>query len=1502
MTKAHTAGLLVLASLAAIPLSAAQSASSYTGAFSQDSDQRAFFFSLSAAGTVTLRTFSYAGGMNAAGATIPQGGFDPTISVFDSTGNLIAYNRDGGCANVATDSVTGFCWDSWLQIQLPAGNYTAILTESENLPNGPTLADSFVYAGQGNFTAAPGSGAPGFWDFFPNKRTSAYALDIIGATTSQTTTITSSATLPGGIAGNSYQFTFTAVSGPGLTLTWSVAPGSLLPPGLLLNSSTGVLAGQLTSPGNYAFSVQVSDGVQTVTQAVTLNVLSSLTIINTSLPPGQVNQSYGPVAFGEAGGSGAGNWSATGLPTGIGISPFGVISGTPTVGGTFSVQVSVLDPVSGMSAQVTLPLVISYPPLQITSSGALGNFVPGANIAAAPVVIGGAQPYRWSATGLPPGFNFNSATGAFSGVAPSPGVYSFTLMVSDSQSTPAAATLPITFSVLGFTTSSLPNGSTSSAYSQTFNATGGTPPYTFTGTGVPGGLTLASSGLLSGTPAATGTFAFSVQVADSGGLKTSSPFTLVVTGASSPLAVPGGPLSDATVSTLYTNSLSASGGSAPYTWLLVGGALPTGGFSLSSTGGIIGTPKTPGTYTFTAQATDGNGTHVSGTFILNVDAAPLDFASLPSFPDGIVGTEYPLQILTATGGVAPYTFAITGTLPPGLGFSSPQISGIPTAAGTYSFTVTATDSTGKQLVANGSITINPAQAALILSQSAVPFSLTVGSAGVPTPASVPVRSSVVQQILNYSVTASPAAPWLDITGGGTTPGAIGLALDVSALSLAASPAPYQTTVNVTCLAPSPCAGAVQTIAVSLSVTDPAAQLSASSNLISFFSSTSNPVAQSQPFGIQNSGGGTLLINSVTTADTWLSVSGVPASLQSGPATIVTVTANPTGLSAGFYQSSITITSTAGTVVVPVTLNLSANALMTLSSSGAQFEAPAGNAPGISSGSFTISVTGAPSINWSASVQPGANWLSVSTPSGSATPATSGTVNFAIDPAIASGLAPQTYYGLIQVTGGAVTDSPLAFIVVLDIEPASQPPKPQLSTGGITLTSTAGSGKLSAPTVLVYASSNNPLEYQASTSTVNGSNWLSVSPSTGFASSGAPGQSVITVDTTNLTPGTYQGGVNYAFSSDAVRTVNVTLVVVGSSSPLTGSISAAAVPAQVKVGCTPSKLVPAEVGLVDNFAEQAGWPTPLVVNVLDDCGNAKADAQVVVTFSNGDPPLLLSPRDTTSGAFVGTWTPQSISRQITITSQASDTGFKPASIQITGEVTTNSAPILAQNGTVHIFTSQVGTALAPGEIVAIYGTNLAGGIMGSPTVPLSMSLGGTSVIIGGIQVPLYFVSSGQINAQVPFELAPGTYQILANTNGALSTPVSIQLGAVSPEIAVYSTGNIIAQHAADYSLVTEASPAVPGEILIFYLAGMGSTTTPVQSGVASPSSPLANATATPTLTLNGNPVPTIFAGLTPTAVGLYQIDFQVPANTPGGDLPLIVSQAGTATNMTILPVK
>ena len=140
-----------------------------------------------------------------------------------------------------------------------------------------------------------------------------------------------------------------------------------------------------------------------------------------------------------------------------------------------------------------------------------------------------------------------------------------------------------------------------------------------------------------------------------------------------------------------------------------------------------------------------------------------------------------------------------------------------------------------------------------------------------------------------------------------------------------------------------------------------------------------------------------------------------------------------------------------------------------------------------------------------------------------------------------------------------------------------------------------------------------------------------------------------------------------------------------------------------------------------------------------------------------------------------------------------------------------------------------------------------------------------------------------------------------SNGALTTPDTLDIEPVTPGVAALSNGTIIAQHV-DGSYVTATSPANPGEILTIYLAGMGLTDVSVQTGQVSPSTPLAHPTVQPTVTVNGEAAQIGFAGLTPQAVGLYQINFTVPSDAPSGNLKLVVSQGNVQSNMGTIAVQ
>ena len=297
------------------------------------------------------------------------------------------------------------------------------------------------------------------------------------------------------------------------------------------------------------------------------------------------------------------------------------------------------------------------------------------------------------------------------------------------------------------------------AYSQAVTANGGVAPYIFqmTSGALPAGIALDSSGLLSGTPSAAGSFSFGVSATDANGISGSKTYAMTV-GAPA-ITIDPSSLLAAQVNVGYSQVLTASGGTAPYSYKVTGGALPAG-LTLSSSGVLSGTPTASGSFAFTVTATDSStGTGAPfpaiGSFSLTVNAPAITIApaALPSGQDGIA---YTLVSLAASGGTAPYSYKVTaGAMPPGLMLNSAGVlSGTPTAGGSFIFTVTATDanrSTGNQAysmtISAPSITIAPSS--LSTAQAGVAYSQTLTAAGGTAPYSYKVTGGALPAGLTF---------------------------------------------------------------------------------------------------------------------------------------------------------------------------------------------------------------------------------------------------------------------------------------------------------------------------------------------------------------------------------------------------------------------------------------------------------------------------------------------------------------------------------------------------------------------------------------------------------------------------------------------------------------------------------------------------------------------------------------------------------------------------------
>ncbi len=498
------------------------------------------------------------------------------------------------------------------------------------------------------------------------------------------------------------------VAGGVAPLTWFVASGAM-PAGLSLSSS-GDITGEPSASGNFNFTVQVTDsstaaegGPATAQALISLTVDAGMKISTTSLPAGTSGVAYQAQVV-ATGGARPYTWSLTkgSEPPGLTLQPSsGVISGMPTTPGTFSFTVEATDSSSTPQCQTqTLTLTISAPgPLTITTSS-LSNATPNINYSASLQANGGIAPLAWSlASGsLPTGLSLTSS-GIISGDPTVPGSFTFAVQVIDSCPAQAGgpatvqAQLSITVvSLIDITTASLPAGTEGSAYLDQIEASGGTPPYTWsvvTGS-LPAGITLqTSSGAISGSPSATGNFSFQIRAIDSSPTPQAATQALSITiGSPAPLSLATQALLDGMVNTPYNAMMAATGGTPPYTWSIQSGPLPSNISLNGKTGAMAGTPLTMGVSDFTVKVVDSSSVPQTQTQALSLTIKAAAAACTSSGIDSVLN--------------GPYAFSLSGFTD--LGFIS--VVGSFTADGTGRVTAGEVDTNGILGAQHGNINIS----------------------------------------------------------------------------------------------------------------------------------------------------------------------------------------------------------------------------------------------------------------------------------------------------------------------------------------------------------------------------------------------------------------------------------------------------------------------------------------------------------------------------------------------------------------------------------------------------------------------------------------------------------------------------------------------------------------------------------------------------------------------------------------------------------------------------
>ncbi|WP_426702276.1 putative Ig domain-containing protein [Rhodanobacter sp. Col0626] len=805
---------------------------------------------------------------------------------------------------------------------------------------------------------------------------------------------------------------------------FALSSGSL-PAGLSLSSS-GVISGTPTATTSTPFQISVYDsstgvapyfGILTVT--VTVNPAPTITLSPTTLGTITVGSAFSQT-FTPTGGTGPYTYSvsAGALPAGLTLNgSTGLLSGTPTAGGPYSLTIGVHDAGAGTgsraySGTVQAPTIVIAP---TTLTAATQNAAYSTSVSAS----GGTSPYTYAVTAgaLPAGLTLAS-NGAISGAPTVSGSFNFTVTATDSSGGTGpyagsrAYTLTVNAAVPVISPTSLPAPVIGVAYSETISASNGTGAYTFvvSAGALPAGLTLSSSGVLSGTPTETGSFPFTVQVTDAASVTATQAYTFTIAAPTitvAPVTVPA-----ATLHAAYSQTVTAAGGTAPYTFTATG-ALPTG-LTLSSAGVISGTPSSIGTYNFTVNATDstdagpfsGTGPFVGSRSYSIVVSAPVIVLAPSALPNGQVGTAYS-QTLTASGGAGPYTFAVTtGTLPAGVALSSGgALSGTPTQGGSQSVTITATDANGDTGGANLTLVVNAATVTI------APTSVPAGSAGNAYSRNISASGGTAPYTFSLQSGSLPAG--VSLAGDGTlsgTPTAVGnFSFTVQAVDSSTGSGPYTGTRAYALTVNSP----------GLVITPGASTLSAS--YAAPFSQTFSGAGGTTPYTFVESG---TLPSGVTWNAATGTLSGTPVQPGSFPITI-TLTDSSTGTGAPF-STSTNYTLVVSAAVITITPTSLSNAMIGVAYPSAQLTASGGQ------GSYTYSI--------SAGALPAGMTLGGGAISG--TPTSAGTFNFTVSAQDANGFTGSQAY---TINVGAAT---------LTLNPATLPAATAETAYGQTL---AGSG-------------------------------------------------------------------------------------------------------------------------------------------------------------------------------------------------------------------------------------------------------------------------------------------------------------------------------------------------------------------------------------------------------------------------------------------------------------
>jgi uncharacterized protein (TIGR03437 family) len=751
-------------------------------------------------------------------------------------------------------------------------------------------------------------------------------------------------------------------------------------------------------------------------------------------------------------------------------------------------------------------------------------------------------------------------------------------------------------------------------------------------------------------------------------------------------------------------------------------------------------------------------------------------------------------------------------------------------------------------------------------------------------------------VASLAFTASASAGWLSVTpASGSLPTSLQVNVDSSSLG----PGTYNASVTIAVPNASP---ATVTVPVSLTVPPPVpAQLSVGTQSFNF-TAVQGSAPQTGTIQVQNGGGGSLNFSSVSataSGGSWLSISPANGSATAASPATITLTAAPGTLAPGTYQGTVTISSGDSTATVDVTLSIAAsNPRMLLSQAGLNFIAMAdGGAP--LPQTFGVLNIGDGSMDWSATATTlaGGNWLQISPTSGTVVQPylDVSQVNVNIDP---TGLAPDEYYGRIQVSSRAV-NSPQLITVILKVLPAGQSPGPEVRPASLIFTGVAGSTPGSQDVML-----GNPRSQPDSFYSGQIGVGFTHLPASADVPPNQPSTLRVFPDFSQLDAGSVvHGVVNLLFSDGTARDVTVLTVVAPSATassrlgPL-ASGSCGTLNLQWRTPAPPT------------FSIVQGRGQTLELQLVDNCGNLigpsnPKSASVQASFSNKDPDVSLV--HVGNGIWTGTWKPVNPSSgPVTVSVTAfNSTGQVLQSGQsnpLFGTILSGNTPLVTAGGVQHAASYVLGRPIAPGTLITLKGLNLANSESQASGQPLPTVLNGTQVFLGAEALPLLYSASGQVNVQVPYDVPVNTqFQVTVQRDNVQSLPEQLVIAPAQPGIFsadASGLGQGVIYKSDGITLAQPGTPAAAGESISIFCTGLGVVTPDVPAGTTPPASPISSTVNPVTVTIGGQDGQATVGTLVPGQPGVYQVTAIVPNGVSGDAVPVIVTVAGQSSPATV----